>query len=68
MPSEPVTRLLWDAEQTAEALSVRADTVKSLHRCGRLVGVKCGKHLRWVPRAVRDFVEALDAKGNGRAI
>ena len=55
----PATALLWDKDRTAEALSVRPDTVVQLHRVGQLRGVLCGKHLRWKPSDVRRFVEGL---------
>lgn len=51
--------LLWNASTVSAALMVTEDTVRNLHRTAQLVGVKCGKHLRWTPRAVRQFVERL---------
>ncbi len=57
--------LLWNAGQTAAALSVSPETVKNLHRVGELRGVKCGKHLRWAPQDVIEYVGRL-RESNGR--
>ena len=51
--------MLWDKEKTAAVLSVPPDTVTNLHRMHLLRGVKCGKHLRWRPCDVRQYVETL---------
>ncbi len=52
-------RLAWTAEITAETLGVTQDCVKNLHRTGQLKGVKIGRHLRWRPHDVREFVQRL---------
>ena len=65
MEAQQVELLLWTAEQTAAALSVSPETIKNLHRVGELRGIKCGKHLRWAPQDVIEYVGRL-RESNGR--
>lgn len=67
MSDEPtqIEPLLWNAGQTATALSVSEATILNLHRTHQLEGVMIGKHLRWVPGRVVEFVNDL-AKKNGK--
>jgi len=57
--SDLLSRLVLTDEEVAELLAVTTCTVQNLHRTGQLPGVKVGKHLRWTPLAVKDFVEQL---------
>ena len=51
--------LMMTREEVAAVLQVPADTVTNLHRERKLRGVRIGKHLRWRPNDLRDFVERL---------
>jgi len=57
-----LSRLLLTREETAELLTVPATTIDNLHRTGQLCGVKVGKHLRWTPAVVRQYVDQLHAE------
>lgn len=49
--------LVLTDEQVADMLAVPKDTVRNLHRIGKLKGILVGKHLRWRPADVIKFVE-----------
>lgn len=52
---------VWTETEVASILRVKRGTVYTLYRCGDLEGVKVGKHLRFLPGAVRAFVAKLEA-------
>ena len=52
-------KLLWDKSEVAERLGITPDGVENLHRCRLLVAVKVGKHSRWKPQDVRQYVDGL---------
>lgn len=52
-------RLLLTREQVAELLAVPVDTVSNLHRMKLLRGIKIGKHLRWKPITIQNYVDGL---------
>ena len=54
------TELLLDREDVAALLGVPATTVDNLHRMRQLPAVRVGKHNRWKPGAVRDFIASLE--------
>ena len=56
-------QLLLTQEETAQVLRVPVDTVKNLHRTHQLQGVLVGKHLRFLPAAIRAFAEGLNGDG-----
>jgi excisionase family DNA binding protein len=56
----PIGALLWTPAETAYVLSVTAHTVLNLHRGGALRGVMVGRHLRFRPADVRNYVDALE--------
>ena len=58
-PTGALPRWLWTAEEVAAVLGVTPDCVKNLHRVGQLAGVMVGRHRRWRPEDVRDFVQTL---------
>ena len=51
--------LLYIRDEVSELLKVPPDTVSNLHRTRQLRGVLIGKHLRWRPNDVRDYVANL---------
>lgn len=55
----PRPPLLMNLDDTACLLAVPPDTVRQLHRVGRLPGVKVGRHLRWAPQQVERFIDGL---------
>ena len=55
-----MAQILLTQEETASVLRVPLDTIKNLHRTGRLNGVLVGKHLRFLPAAIRAFAEGLN--------
>ena len=55
-----MAKLLLTREEVSQLLAVPADTIANLHRVRLLSGVKVGKHLRWTPESVRQFVEGLN--------
>ena len=60
-----VGKLVLTIEETAAVLQVPPATVKNLHATRQLTGVLVGKHLRWRPRDVEQFVQSLGADRNG---
>lgn len=54
-----MAKLLLTREEVSQLLEVPADTIANLHRVRLLPGVKVGKHLRWKPEDVRQYVESL---------
>lgn len=52
--------VVLNKDETAAVLGVTPDTIENLHRTGQLRGVKVGKHLRWRPRDIVRFVDALE--------
>lgn len=61
---ELLNRLLLDRSQVAEALGTTVATIETLHRTGRLQGVKVGKALFWKPQWVREYVDGLQPDQN----
>ena len=59
-----LTPLVLTRGQVAAMLQVTGDTIDNLHRTKQLVAVKCGKHLRWRPRDVTEYVEKLEPGGD----
>ena len=57
--AELMAKLLLTREEVSQLLVVPPDTITNLHRIRLLSGVKVGKHLRWKPEAVRQYVESL---------
>ena len=57
--AELMVKLLLTREEVSQLLVVPPDTITNLHRVRLLSGVKVGKHLRWKPDAVRQYVESL---------
>lgn len=53
--------LLWDAPTTARMLSVSEETVRNLHRTRQLEGLLIGRHLRWAPEDVAEFISRVRA-------
>lgn len=66
MKPATVEPLMWDSETTAAALSVPRSTIENLHRTRQLEGFVVGRHLRFRPSDVRQFVDELQNGGNGR--
>ena len=57
--TDKLDKCLLDAASVAYMLSITEDGVKCLHRCGKLEGRKCGRHLRWLPERVEAFAKSL---------
>ena len=57
--AELMAKLLLTREEVSQLLEVPADTITNLHRVRLLPGVKVGKHLRWKPEAVQEYVDGL---------
>ena len=56
----PMVPLMLDKDDVASLLSVGPATIENLHRTGQLRGRMVGKHLRWRPYDVKQFVEQLE--------
>ena len=57
--AELMGKLLLTREEVSQLLEVPPDTIANLHRVRLLLGVKVGKHLRWKPEDVRQYVDGL---------
>ncbi len=57
--AELMAKLLLTREEVSQLLEVPPDTIANLHRVRLLPGVKVGKHLRWKPEDVRQYVDGL---------
>ena len=57
--AELMAKLLLTREEVSQLLEVPPDTIANLHRVRLLSGVKIGKHLRWRPGDVLQYVESL---------
>lgn len=55
--------ILWDEQQVAAAIGMRAERVQRLARSGALPGFKVGRNWRFDPEAIRFWI-----KGNGRSM
>ena len=52
-------KLLWTADDVALLLGVTEHSVKNQYRVRALRGVLMGRHLRFRPSDVRDYIDSL---------
>ena len=59
LPAGFDAEVLLTIEEVARVLRVTDESVRNFHREKRMLGVKVGKHLRFRPSDVREFVSGL---------
>ncbi len=57
---ELLGELLLNIHETAAVLHVKTETIRHLHRMGRLPAVRVGKCRMWTPATIKAFVAGLD--------